>query len=99
MKFPETTGMSRSSAALACALQLFAASLLAQAPTLDPLLAPHAERYGAAVDELRKARKAEAARYETEYAQKLDASIAAVKDEATIAKLRKEREGVVKGLL
>ena len=77
--------------------------LLAIAPSLaqerDPLLAPHAERYDAELDALRKTRKAETTRYETEYVQKLDAAISAGKDEATIAKLRKEREGVVKGML
>lgn len=71
----------------------------AQEQTLDPLLAPHAERYTTELDQLRATRKAELTRTETEYAKKLDAVIATAKDEATIEKLRKEREGVVKGML
>ena len=90
--------MPRSLLVLFCALLTFAGAQL-RAQELDPLLAPHAERYNADLEALRKTRKAETTRYETEYAQKLDAVIAAAKDEATITKLRKEREGVVKGML
>lgn len=62
-------------------------------------LAPHAERYNAQVSELQRVRKSQLSQAETEYVQKLDAAISSGKDEATIATLRKEREGVVKGLL
>ena len=90
--------MLRSSLVLLCAFLNFAGAQLG-AQELDPLLAPHVERYNADLAALRKTRKAETTRYETEYAQKLDAVIAAAKDEAIITKLRKEREGVVKGML
>ncbi len=90
--------MLRSLLVLLCALFSFAGAKL-EAQELDPLLAPHVERYNTDLDVLRRTRKAETTRYETEYAQKLDAVIAAAKDETTITKLRKEREGVVKGML
>ena len=83
---------------LLCALQLISFVVL-RAQELDPLLAPHAETYNTAVAELQKTRKTQVAERETEYVQKLDAAISAAKDEATITMLRKEREGVVKGLL
>ncbi len=90
--------MLRSLLVLLYALLTFAGAQLS-AQELDPLLAPHAERYNAELEALRKTRKVETTRHETEYAQKLDAAIAAAKDEGTIMKLRKEREGVVKGML
>ena len=90
--------MIRSLSVLLCAFQLLAC-VLAQAQALDPILAPHAEKYTVSLDELRKSRKAEITRHETEYAQKLDTVIVTAKDEAMITKLRKEREGVVKGIL
>jgi hypothetical protein len=97
-KFAEITRMIRSLPVLLCAIQ-FIVCVLAQAQALDPILAPQAEKYTLSLDELRRTRKATITRYETEYAQKLDSVIAAAKDEATITKLRKEREGVVKGML
>jgi hypothetical protein len=66
---------------------------------LDPALAPHAQSYDAAVADLQKMRKTQLTQRETEYVQKLDAAIGAAKEEATVTLLRKEREGIVKGLL
>src|SRR5687768_11593199 len=81
-----------------CALSFIFASL-GFAQELDPLLAPHAERYNLALEDLKKTVKTQLTARETEYVQKLDAAIARAKDEAAIDALRKEREGVVKGLL
>ena len=83
---------------LFCALHLISFTVL-RAQELDQLLAPHAETYNAAVAELQKTRKTQVTERETEYVKKLDAAITAATDEATIDMLRKEREGLVKGLL
>lgn len=66
---------------------------------LDPLLAPHAEQYNSEIERLRALRKTQLAQVETEYVQRLDDAIKTVTDEKTLALLRKEREGVVTGLL
>jgi hypothetical protein len=94
----EITMMPRRLLAALCMSHLLLAGLLG-AEALNPLLAPHAERYTAGLDELRGARKSQLAREETEYVQKLDAAIGAAKDEKAIEVLRREREGVVKGMI
>jgi hypothetical protein len=94
----EKTMMPRCLLAVLCMSHLFVAALLG-ADVLNPLLAPHAERYTAGLEDLRGAKKSQLAREETEYVQKLDAAIATAKDEKAIAVLRREREGVVKGMI
>jgi hypothetical protein len=95
----ETAMMRRFLPILLCALHLITGGTAARAQELDPLLAPHAEVYNSGLADLQKNRKAQLAACETEYVQKLDAAMSRAKDESAVAMLRKEREGVVKGLL
>ena len=97
-KIAETPLMRRLLPILLCALH-FAGGVMAGAQELDPLLAPHARAYDASIADLQAAKKTQLSQAETEYVQKLDAAISAAKDEATVTVLRKEREGLVKGLL
>jgi hypothetical protein len=79
-------------------LLLFAGSAGPQ--ELDPLLAPHANKYGEEIRALQAARKAHMTQVTTAYLQHLDAAIkAAAQDAATQAILKKERDGVASGLL
>lgn len=90
--------MLRSLPALLC-LVTFLLSVSARAQALDPALAPVAERYSAAIGELKSKRKAQLGQHEAEYARQLDAAINASTDEAKKAVLKKERQDLSSGFL
>ena len=92
----QISSMLRPLPSLLCIL-LLGATLMAQ--TLDPLLAPIADRYNGAVGELKAARKAQMAQHEAEYARQLNAAMKLMTDEGKVAILRKELEGVAVGIL
>jgi hypothetical protein len=69
---------------------------------LDPALEPHAEHYEADLAALRTARVADLANRRAGYLAELDAAIAKIAagaDAALIGVLRKEREGIARGLV
>lgn len=83
----------------ASVLFLHAANLLsAQAPVMSPALALHATQYNTGIETLRAAWKATLAEHEARYAQQLDVAIKAAA-EPLAGTLKRERDGVVAGLL
>jgi hypothetical protein len=78
---------------------LLGSTSLSFSQALDPLLEPHASRYSADVKALMAARDAGVKESEAGYVQKLDAAGATVTDEALKALIKRERQGVLAGLL
>ena len=67
---------------------------------LDPLLTPHAQKYDAEIERLRATKVSDLRQAETQYAAALDAAItAAPPTDAALPMMKKEREGVQKGIL